>query len=144
MKIFLFALILGCSSINQESQENYKRNHMPQHGFLEVAQQKTQETKVRRTFDQAAAKRGKILYQSYCYHCHGVKGQGDGPYAKKLKIEPTNLYDAANKIPSFKFYIKISQWKGEMPGWKNHITEQELTDLENYIKALSLDQLPNE
>lgn len=29
---------------------------------------------------------GKALYQSFCQHCHGVKGEGDGPVAEPLAM----------------------------------------------------------
>ena len=38
-----------------------------------------------------AATNGKQMYLSYCASCHGVDGQGHGPVASSLKMQPTNL-----------------------------------------------------
>ena len=34
---------------------------------------------------------GKDMYLQYCAACHGKAGKGDGPAAKALKTQPTNL-----------------------------------------------------
>jgi mono/diheme cytochrome c family protein len=34
---------------------------------------------------------GKDMYVQYCAACHGKVGKGDGPAAKALKTQPTNL-----------------------------------------------------
>lgn len=34
---------------------------------------------------------GKDMYLQYCAACHGKEGKGDGPAAKALKTQPTNL-----------------------------------------------------
>ncbi len=34
---------------------------------------------------------GKDMYLQYCATCHGKEGKGDGPAAKALKMQPTDL-----------------------------------------------------
>lgn len=41
--------------------------------------------------DPPAAYEGRRLYVSYCQLCHGVDGEGDGPLAQTMGIEPANL-----------------------------------------------------
>jgi len=36
-------------------------------------------------------KRGGGSYRVYCMNCHGRHGEGDGPIAELLKVEPTDL-----------------------------------------------------
>ncbi len=38
-----------------------------------------------------AVKRGEAHYLFFCAHCHGADADGNGPYAKLLKIEPSDL-----------------------------------------------------
>jgi mono/diheme cytochrome c family protein len=40
-------------------------------------------------------------------------------------------------VPEFKFYISVSQWKGQMPGWKNALDEKELEAIGHYLKKLA-------
>lgn len=35
--------------------------------------------------------RGQAHYLFFCANCHGADGDGKGPYARLLKISPTNL-----------------------------------------------------
>ncbi|GGA96625.1 c-type cytochrome [Allosediminivita pacifica] len=37
------------------------------------------------------AESGRELYMTHCATCHGADGQGDGPMASVLLIQPTNL-----------------------------------------------------
>lgn len=39
---------------------------------------------------------GKDMYLQYCATCHGKEGKGDGPAAKALKVQPTNLTTLAS------------------------------------------------
>lgn len=35
--------------------------------------------------------RGAELYKVYCRTCHGIAGQGDGPFVELLRVKPTDL-----------------------------------------------------
>jgi mono/diheme cytochrome c family protein len=76
------------------------------------------------------------LYEAHCLACHGKSGKGNGPKAGELDRRPKRLADLAKKVPQFKFYMMVSRQVGQMPGWKTIFTDQEITDLENYLKAL--------
>ena len=43
------------------------------------------------TLSAQDAERGRELYMTHCATCHGTGGQGDGPMASVLLIQPTNL-----------------------------------------------------
>jgi len=42
-----------------------------------------------------APSRGAVLYDSYCWTCHGKTGKGDGPIAVAYKLRPHDLTDRA-------------------------------------------------
>ena len=37
---------------------------------------------------------GQRLFLSYCFICHGANGEGDGPYAPRLRDHPKDLTDS--------------------------------------------------
>ena len=43
------------------------------------------------TLSAQDAESGRELYMTHCATCHGADGQGDGPMASVLLIQPTNL-----------------------------------------------------
>jgi len=43
------------------------------------------------TDEAREAERGRDLYRIYCRNCHGDTGQGDGPMAEVLTIQPKDL-----------------------------------------------------
>jgi len=47
--------------------------------------------------DEAAAAKGRIIYQRYCGNCHGTGARGDGPLASELRTPPTDLTRLAVK-----------------------------------------------
>ena len=49
-------------------------------------------------------KRGGELYQKMCSHCHGARGEGDGPVAAKF-VRPPNLLDQKYKDKKDGFFF---------------------------------------
>jgi mono/diheme cytochrome c family protein len=129
--IVLIFLLAGCSNVNTDSKEYYKFKHVPKHGIKLI----TESPSVKTVDSQESISRGKGLYQSNCLECHGPTGEGSGPTAKRLGIFPQNLKEQVANTPNFEFYINLSEWKGEMPGWNNQFTREELKDLAAYIKT---------
>jgi mono/diheme cytochrome c family protein len=85
--------------------------------------------------DEASLARGRILYQENCLSCHGESGKGDGPDAQNQKYPPANLQKMVREVKDFTFFMSISQWQGDMPGWKEPFNDIEREDLVNYIKS---------
>lgn len=44
-----------------------------------------------RAQESAAAQMGHNLYEQHCQLCHGLRGQGDGPFASELRVAPADL-----------------------------------------------------
>jgi mono/diheme cytochrome c family protein len=100
---------------------------------------------------------GKDMYLQYCATCHGKAGKGDGPAAKALKMQPTDLTGlTSNNHGSFPD-IRISRviqgsdvfaahGSREMPVWGEVFTRMDaggaasaklrIDNLTEYIKSL--------
>jgi mono/diheme cytochrome c family protein len=59
-------------------------------GFV-VAQQQSNVTINRVSAPPTSASSGKEMYESYCASCHGPAGEGNGPAAPALRVQPTDL-----------------------------------------------------
>ncbi len=44
-----------------------------------------------RADESTAAQAGHNLYSRHCELCHGLRGQGDGPFAGELRVAPADL-----------------------------------------------------
>ena len=122
-------MIFSCTRINQQSRDYYDKQHI-RHGVIPLS------STIVKKLDEASLARGRILYQNNCLSCHGERGQGDGPIAHEQKYRPANLQKLAQEVRDFKFFMSISQWQGDMPGWKEPLNDIEREDLVTYIKSL--------
>lgn len=90
---------------------------------------------------------GKIVYETYCSGCHGVKGDGKGPAAAMLITKPRNftrgmfkfISTPKNNLPTdadLGRTILYGVPRSSMPAWK-FLSEQDRTDVIEYIKTFS-------
>ena len=132
-------LFVSCSQINKDSKEHYRTKYSIPHGIKPV---KVSEPDLNKQIelDLKASNRGRELYSKHCQACHGKMGQGDGPLAEKLDIYPRDLVALIQKTPNFKFFLDISKWKGDMPGWwwnPKEVSDQDLEDITHYLRLLA-------
>ena len=76
------------------------------------------------------------LYRENCTACHGAEGQGDGPLAKDLEHEPANLFAMAPHHSDGDLRWKIAKGRGEMPGWEDVFTDEQIWMLVYFMKSL--------
>lgn len=85
-----------------------------------------------------AAARGKIVYQQNCSTCHGSGGKGDGPTAYQCSKPPSNLCDADVAERSRATLLrKISKGGSGMPAFDRLLSEQDRSDVVEYVRTLS-------
>jgi len=72
---------------------------------------------------------GPDLYKAYCASCHGTDARGDGPMAKSLNVQPSDLtriaahnggtfpLERVNRIISGEEPVSAGHGTGEMPVW---------------------------
>lgn len=130
-------LLSSCGNVNTESQLFYKNKIPFRHGIIPRPNQIDHGKPKVQPLNALAVKRGKGVYQDNCLNCHGPKADGNGPMAEDLVVRPKNLVKLAKKVPNFKFYMMISQWQGQMPGWRSALTKSELADVEQFIRSLA-------
>ena len=103
--------------------------------------------KIPETSDAIAA--GKKIYETKCYYCHGIKGDGNGSAAPRLDPKPRNFTRNEFKIRSTGlgtlptdddlFRIISSGVEGSaMPFW-NTLTVEERWQVIHYIKTFNED-----
>lgn len=139
-KLFFAFLVLcvSCTQINSTSREHYSGHSGFRHGIIpEVGEPSMLPPSVKvENLPQDSVEQGQALYEAHCLACHGATGKGNGPKASELDQRPKNLSNLAKTVPQFKFYMMVSRQKAQMPGWKTIFTDQEIADLENYLKTL--------
>lgn len=102
--------------------------------------------------DTAAAQRkailadGKVLYEIYCDHCHGAKGEGDGKVATGVTIDGVehssyggvaNLKgDAIKGVSEGHIFHVITMGKGLMQPHGSQISVEDRWKIARYVKAL--------
>ncbi|MBT3196914.1 MAG: c-type cytochrome [Gammaproteobacteria bacterium] len=93
---------------------------------------------------------GRGLYVSYCQLCHGLRGKGDGPLAKAMKITPADLTTTV-RSRSDTILTKIITGEGRqtitgrdrhnllsdaMPEWKDLFSPSQIRSLIAYLRFL--------
>jgi mono/diheme cytochrome c family protein len=94
----------------------------------------------------AIVAQGKILYDTYCDHCHGAKGTGDGKVAQGVTVDGVekkayagvaNLNgDALKNITEGHIFHVITYGKGLMMPHGSQIVPEERWKIARYVKTL--------
>lgn len=91
---------------------------------------------------QESISKGKVLYETYCYACHGTKGMGDGPVIKnnlrpKSYFYPVNLTQSQTQSRTDGYIYAYIRYGGKvmMPAY-GRITEKEAWDIVYYVRYL--------
>jgi mono/diheme cytochrome c family protein len=89
-------------------------------------------------FTEASVDRGKKVYKTQCALCHGEKGDGKGDLAKEMALTLPDLTkpDALDKRTDGELFAIIGTGKDPMPSQKGRMTESQLWNLVNYLRAL--------
>lgn len=84
----------------------------------------------------SSIERGQRIFAATCATCHGQQGRGDGPAAAALNPKPADLVVMAPQHTDGDFAWRIATGRGAMPAWQNVLSEEQIWDVVNYLKAL--------
>lgn len=86
--------------------------------------------------DKSVVDQGKALYDSYCKHCHGAKGNADGKVADAY-AGVANLNGAAYKeITEGHIFHVITYGKGLMGAHGSQVSPEDRWRIARYVKEL--------
>jgi mono/diheme cytochrome c family protein len=81
--------------------------------------------------------KGDELYNMYCFSCHGDTGYGDGPAGGSMGIRPANFHDQrVIKQKDGALFWKLTNGKGNMPPFKEALTEEQRWQLIVFLREL--------
>jgi len=99
---------------------------------------------------------GRLLFTTYCMICHGQDGRGNGPLARKMKVEPADLTVTVRARSDVALKAIISGRGRQlisgrdrhnlisdaMPEWKDILSDREIESLIAYLRFLSSSKHP--
>ena len=87
---------------------------------------------------QAYLEEGKVAYNKFCSHCHGLTGKGDGAVVKKGGHSPPNAYDSETLkvLSEGTIYTTIMLGKGQMGSHASQIEEPDRWKIVAYVQTL--------
>lgn len=84
---------------------------------------------------------GKRLYETYCWHCHGLEGKSDGPVMASGKFPKPGFGEYQNdyirKLPAGQMYHTITWGKNLMGPHGLFLSPDQRWKIVHYIKQLS-------
>ena len=85
----------------------------------------------------ANAEKGKVVYDTYCFNCHGRTGKGDGPIGQSLVPPAADLTTTSGKSDNTLLTtIRNGRPGTAMPSWKNDLTSKDINNVLAYIRSL--------
>lgn len=84
----------------------------------------------------AVLKEGKVLYERFCQHCHGTKGQGDGSVGQVYKgVTSYTSSTVKDKKEGHIFHV-ITHGKGRMGAHASQISVEDRWKIVRYVQTL--------
>ena len=145
MKTYIFILLLCMSSFANAEKNKSEMQQMPnylkgieshgkilRHGYILWLTKKPYTPLI----DVGLAKQGSQIYVNHCLECHGEKGKGDGPSAKKYGVQASNMLTSKNILNTHSLFIQVAEGRGDMPQWMDVLTEEEIWALTHYLQSI--------
>lgn len=85
---------------------------------------------------ESVLKEGKALYETFCIHCHGEKGMGDGKVGKVYKGVTAYTSASVKDKPEGHIYHVITHGKGRMGAHGSQISEEDRWKIVRYVQVL--------
>lgn len=81
---------------------------------------------------------GQEIYTIYCAPCHGSQGKADGLATHNLRVKPLNFQDKkVSDQSNGALFWKIREGRGEMPAFKDLLSEEQKWQLVEYVRDIS-------
>lgn len=89
-------------------------------------------------FDKQNVKEGKAYYEIFCDHCHGEKGDGNGPMIQLgvYPAQPPSFKGAAKDLSAGEIYHTIYHGKGVMGSHASQISPDKRWKIVCYVQSL--------
>lgn len=84
----------------------------------------------------ASRVRGKELFETFCFPCHGHGAKGDGPVSKKFIPPPDLTGGGYPTTPDGYFYATIRNGGALMPAYGAELSVQDRWDIINLVRSL--------
>ncbi len=88
-------------------------------------------------YDEKSIERGKPIYFDNCAACHGENIAGMKAEDTGLQMDSPNLKKRLLTHTDGDFFWKIQNGRGDMPAFKEDLTEEQIWDVINYIRSES-------
>jgi mono/diheme cytochrome c family protein len=87
--------------------------------------------------NSTATEKGKKIFFTICFACHGDKGKGDGIGAAALNPKPANFTSAniQNQTDGALFW-KLTNGRGQMVSYKTTLSDEQRWQLVNFVRVL--------
>ncbi len=90
--------------------------------------------------DEASIARGQEIFRINCAECHGDGGMGDGQTGQQLDPSPAFIAHTSQMMSDSYLFWRVNEGGAEfgtgMPTFKEKLTEEEIWDAINYVRAL--------
>ncbi len=90
-------------------------------------------------FDSVSVEGGKKIFQTQCALCHGIDGDGKSELAAEMKLDLRDFTkpETLKGRTDGDIFAIIGMGKEPMPSQKGRMTEHQIWNLVNYLRALS-------
>ncbi len=133
--LLLFFFLSSCSRNNSDTTP------------LKSPEAKKSEQRVEVKAKKGDPEKGKVVYEKYCFYCHGREGRGDGAIGIAVTPHPADFVGDKRKmaksddelIRSIADGIKrdIGSEEMAMPRWKDILSEEDMWNALAYVRELS-------
>lgn len=79
---------------------------------------------------------GKQIYTTYCSHCHGEEGKGNGPVIESGHPPPPSFTGPLSDLPEGKAFHSITYGKGLMGSHAKQLDKKERWKVVQYVQKL--------
>ena len=88
------------------------------------------------SFTRASADTARVLFETYCFPCHGTGAKGDGPVARKFQIPPDLTVKKYINAPDGYLYTVIRYGVRIMPPYDENTTARERWLILSHLRSL--------